>query len=233
VLSSTQMPRSPQSLSLAPGLPLKYVGGDPSLDLVNTVDWTAAGLENDRLVDYPRLVEWAGGAGIIDRSGRARLLEIARDRPHAARSAYEHARWARWVLQRFFASVAARNASADALEDINRLLRDAGQHLRLAYAGRGPVALEWRADRADDLDVVLWAVARSAATLLESELSQLRVCAGPDCGWMYVDRSRNGLRRWCEMQTCGTRAKSRRRAARAATSPRGRRKGAQGGIEDK
>ncbi len=34
---------------------------------------------------------------------------------------------------------------------------------------------------------------------------------GDDCGWMYVDRSRNGLRRWCQMRTCGTREKSRRR----------------------
>jgi predicted RNA-binding Zn ribbon-like protein len=31
---------------------------------------------------------------------------------------------------------------------------------------------------------------------------------------MYVDRSRNGLRRWCQMETCGTREKSRRRYQR-------------------
>ncbi|HEV2853834.1 MAG TPA: CGNR zinc finger domain-containing protein [Thermoanaerobaculia bacterium] len=36
----------------------------------------------------------------------------------------------------------------------------------------------------------------------------------PDCGWMYVDCSRNGLRRWCEMETCGTLEKSRRRRER-------------------
>jgi predicted RNA-binding Zn ribbon-like protein len=40
------------------------------------------------------------------------------------------------------------------------------------------------------------------------------VCAAPDCGWVYVDRSRNGFRRWCQMETCGTEEKSRRRAAR-------------------
>jgi hypothetical protein len=38
----------------------------------------------------------------------------------------------------------------------------------------------------------------------------------PDLPLKFVggDRSRNGLRRWCEMQTCGTLAKSRRRAER-------------------
>ena len=49
--------------------PFKYVGGDPSLDLVNTADWTLGGPEQDRLVDYLRLLGWAEGAGVL--SGRA------------------------------------------------------------------------------------------------------------------------------------------------------------------
>jgi predicted RNA-binding Zn ribbon-like protein len=180
------------------------------------VDWTASGLEHDRLVDYPRLLEWAGGAGMIDRSARARLLEIARGQPLAARSAYAHARWARWVVQRLFASVALGTPSSPALDDFNRLVRDAGRHLRLAYTGRDAGRVVWKPDRSDDLDIVLWGIARAATKLLESEASQLRICAGPDCGWLFVDRSRNGLRRWCEMQTCGTVVKSKRRAERHA-----------------
>jgi predicted RNA-binding Zn ribbon-like protein len=213
----TSLAKSPRSLSFAPELPLKFVGGDPSLDFVNTVDWTLTGLDRDRLMDYPRLVEWASGSHVIDPSERARLLEVARARPRAARAAYARARRARWVLQRLFTSVATRTASADALEDFNRLLRSAGRRLRLAYAGRRPAGVEWQPYSAGDLDVILWAVVRSAVRLLESDdVPRLRRCAGPDCGWLYVDRSRNGLRRWCEMQTCGTLAKSRRRAARLA-----------------
>src|ERR671935_145165 len=53
------MQRPPASLSFDGQAPLRYVGGDPSLDLVNTVDWTERGLENDRLVDYERLTRWA------------------------------------------------------------------------------------------------------------------------------------------------------------------------------
>ena len=40
-------------------LPFKYVGGDPAVDLVNTVDWTSAGLKDERLGDYQRLTRWA------------------------------------------------------------------------------------------------------------------------------------------------------------------------------
>jgi predicted RNA-binding Zn ribbon-like protein len=208
------------SRSRAPELPLKFVGGDPSLDLVNTVDWTAGGLVNERLGDYSRLLEWASGAGVLDRTGHAVLLKVARARPRRARAAYEHARWTRSVLQRLFASFAAGKVSPTALKDFNCLLRDAGQRLRLCRGGREAGGVAWLPDRPDDLDIVVWTVARAAARLLESEVSRLRVCAGPDCGWMFVDRSRNGLRRWCEMQTCGTSAKSRRRAARSAARAR-------------
>ena len=59
------MPADLPSLSVAPELPFVFVGGDPSLDLVNSVDWTEGGLEMDRLTDYARLTRWAEEAGIL------------------------------------------------------------------------------------------------------------------------------------------------------------------------
>jgi predicted RNA-binding Zn ribbon-like protein len=54
---------------------------------------------------------------------------------------------------------------------------------------------------------VTWA----AAELLSSpESALLKVCAGEDCGWVFLDRSRNQARRWCDMKTCGNTEKARR-----------------------
>jgi len=210
---------APDSLSFAPELPLKFVGGDASLDLVNTVDWTLAGPVNERLADYRRLVAWGRGAGVVDRSEAERLSRVASDHPRAAQNAYRHARRGRWVLQRLFTSIAQGAPSSAALDEFNQLRREAAGHLALALSTRRDEALEWRPNRSDDCDLILWKVIRVAEQLLTSaDLARLRVCAGPDCGWIYVDRSRNGLRRWCEMQTCGTLAKSRRRAARRRTA---------------
>jgi predicted RNA-binding Zn ribbon-like protein len=62
------------------------------------------------------------------------------------------------------------------------------------------------------MGAIIRPVVKAAAELLvSSEAARVRVCGGPACGWMYVDRSRNHLRRWCRMETCGTREKSRRR----------------------
>ena len=54
---------------------------------------------------------------------------------------------------------------------------------------------------------VLW----SAADLLTGgKLDKVRRCANPECGWLFLDDSRAGRRRWCSMQSCGNRAKARR-----------------------
>jgi predicted RNA-binding Zn ribbon-like protein len=211
---------APESRSIAPDLPLKYVGGDPSLDLVNTVDWSAHGLESDRLSDYERLTHWAEGAGIVSPAAAERLRRAALTRPHDAAAAYSAARWLRWVLQRLFARVAAGESPGTALDDFNELSADVTPRLMLApivengRVGGGAMTWKWR-DADEHLGSVLWPVVRSAAELLVSdEARRVRVCGGPNCGWMYVDRSRNGLRRWCQMGECGTREKSRRRARR-------------------
>ena len=110
---------------------------------------------------------------------------------------------------------AAGEPPGPVLDDFNELLSEALRHLQVASTG----GWDWRG-RGEDLESVLWPVVWSAAALLTSaEAERLRVCGGPDCGWMYVDRSRNGLRRWCQMETCGTREKSRRRQRRSSTRP--------------
>ncbi len=51
---------------------------------------------------------------------------------------------------------------------------------------------------------------------LRENRERLKRCENPRCGWLFVDRSRNRSRRWCEMATCGNRAKAKRHARRAA-----------------
>lgn len=53
------------------------------------------------------------------------------------------------------------------------------------------------------------AVAWSALTLVSGHAQQrLRICG--NCGWLFVDRSRNGSRVWCDMAVCGNRRKAQR-----------------------
>lgn len=214
------MPVAPTSTSFRPDLPLRYLGGDPSLDLVNTVDWTTRGLENDRLAEYADLARWAQGAKIASPSDAEALRLAAERRPREAEVALEAARRLRWILQRVFSALASGRIDDQALADFNDLLGDSLRRLGIAaMSGRAVrhqrLRWSWRG-LGESLESPLWPVVWSAAGLLTSdEAARVRLCDGPNCGWLFVDRSRNRLRRWCDMATCGTQAKSRRRAARS------------------
>ncbi|CDX61511.1 conserved hypothetical protein [Mesorhizobium plurifarium] len=53
------------------------------------------------------------------------------------------------------------------------------------------------------------ALAVSALSLLQGEtVARLRIC--PNCSWLFVDRSRNASRLWCDMAVCGNRQKANR-----------------------
>jgi predicted RNA-binding Zn ribbon-like protein len=217
---SWDMPSPTESLSFAPDLPFKYVGGDPAIDLVNTVDWTSRGPEQDRLTNYQRLIEWAQGAEILPQRAAAALRARAKAHPREAASAHKAAVQARAVLGELFGMLARNESPGEVLSEFNRLLAEALDHLRVLPSGekrQRDRGLQLRWDQlGESLESVLWPVIWSAASLLVSdESTQIRICGGPDCGWMYVDRSRNGLRRWCQMETCGTREKTRRRYERA------------------
>jgi predicted RNA-binding Zn ribbon-like protein len=206
-----------------PDLPFQYIAGDPALDLVNTVDWTSRGLEEERLTDFDRLTRWAEGARILPPKTGAALRRKATAKPREAEAAHRAALRARQVLQRVFSAIAEGDPVGVELDDFNRLLGLALVHMRMVpatggRAGNRQLRLGW--ERLETrLDAVIWPVLWSAASLIASdEASLIRICAGADCGWMYVDRSRNGLRRWCQMETCGTREKSRRRYQRIKRS---------------
>jgi len=63
-------------------------------------------------------------------------------------------------------------------------------------------------------DRPLWPIAVAAVDLLRSPERLARVKGCANCNWLFVDRSRNGSRRWCSMDECGVHTKMRRYRAR-------------------
>ena len=189
----------------------QFVGGDPALDLINTVDWTSRGLENERLESYEQLTRWAEGAGAIDAETGRRIRRLGEARPRAATAALTYAIEARGILRELFGAIARGDSAKPELARFNRLLHEALGGLDIAPGDGTGYRWRWKGEESDPRALV-WRVLWSAASLLRSdEIGNVRVCDGDDCGWMYVDRSRNGFRRWCQMRTCGTREKTRRR----------------------
>jgi predicted RNA-binding Zn ribbon-like protein len=77
----------------------------------------------------------------------------------------------------------------------------------LEHKSRSGSALRWSwtEPRADVLHPIAYAAGH---LLLAADHPPVKEC--PGCGWLFLDRSSNGSRRWCDMRTCGTRDKMRR-----------------------
>ncbi|HVB37746.1 MAG TPA: ABATE domain-containing protein [Vicinamibacterales bacterium] len=203
----------------------ELTGGALCLDFANTVDNrpTAA---TDALRTYADLVDWAEQAQVIPRQVGESLRAEAIRRPAAAEAALAGARALREGLHAIFSAVAAhREVPAEWQALLNAALAPSLARLQLtAPAGAsGPAVaaddgsrFTWRWDFDDRaLDGVLAPVVESAADLLTSpDLARVRECEADSCAWLFIDRSRNRSRRWCDMAVCGNRAKARRYQAR-------------------
>ncbi len=184
---------------------------DLCLEFANTLDWHASDQPAETLLTYHDLVRWAQQAGLLRAEEMESLLRIAQERPGDAGQSLKRARSLRETIYRLFEAVAKGEQPSDAdLEALNQALAGA---LKGGHVERRPDGFVWRWGRLDAApDALLEPLARSAAALLSSEL-RLRVgqCADDrGCGYLFLDASKNRSRRWCNMDSCGNRAKQRR-----------------------
>ncbi|HEU4439635.1 MAG TPA: ABATE domain-containing protein [Methylomirabilota bacterium] len=194
----------------APAGLFEFNSGRLCLDFTNTVRARPLSDRIELINHYSDLVSWARQATIVTPGEAALLNEEAARRPRPASEALSQALAVREAIHGLFSARAAGlPASAGDLRTLNRAIGRAMSHAGLVVAGAG---FEWAwPDAKIDLDRVTWWVSRSAAELMTSpDLPLVRECAGYDCGWLFMDTTKNRSRRWCDMATCGNRAKGRR-----------------------
>jgi predicted RNA-binding Zn ribbon-like protein len=184
------------------------------LDLVNTISPRLGDHREDKLATYADLLDWGRQAGVLSPEGALALSERARQAPAEASAALERAKDLRETIARIFAATAAGERPGDAdLAGLRDAFAEAMRHAQITERDGG-FGWEWAA--ADALDGPTWPATASAMEVLTSaELDRVKECPGnDDCGWFFLDTSKNLSRRWCSMETCGSRAKMRRHYAR-------------------
>ncbi|MDV3222608.1 CGNR zinc finger domain-containing protein [Intrasporangium sp.] len=185
---------------------VELVGNALCLDFTNTVN-ARPNASRDWLATPEQARTWADAVG----------RETTAERIDA--SALAAARTLREQLHDIFGALAT--GAKPAPEDLDALVRAhaaAVGRARLLRSEAGSYRLDWPDD--GTLTPVIDAVSNSAIELLaHGPLHRLGRC--PSCGWLFVDTSKNGRRRWCSMATCGARDKARRhyRAQQAERQP--------------
>lgn len=199
----------------------RLLGGRLCLLFANTVEGPISNRPVDFLVGYTELARWGWHAGALQEAELAQLLAAAEREPEAAAAVFRRAVALRDATDRLFRAVAHGEPPREG--DLACVWEEHAQavaHARLAPTGDG---YDWSWKEPDDLGRPLWPVARSAVELLtDGDLRRVKECPGADdCGWLFYDTSRNGARRWCSMEGCGSRVKMRRHYARQRDGARG------------
>lgn len=196
-------------------------GGDPCLDFVNTVAWRFTDRTVEYIGSYEDLLGWGKQAGLLTAEETGMLSDWSATNSEEAEATLSRAIALREAVHGILSTaIAGEPPNKDALTGLNRELSRALSRLRVVHAPEDDYVWAWdRGRECRDLDYPVWPVARSAAELLTSpKLGRVKVCSGEGCGWMFLDESRNGSRRWCDSGDCGNRERVRKHLARKRAS---------------
>jgi predicted RNA-binding Zn ribbon-like protein len=120
------------------------------------------------------------------------------------------------IFRIFFTAAKDKTPAKDDLARLNAELAASLGRLRIGPVRNGEgFAWQW-ADEQVELEHLLGPIARAAAELLVQPnlVAKIHQCEGDNCGWLFMDCSKNHSRRWCDMRDCGNRAKVRRHRKR-------------------
>lgn len=194
-------------------LKLPFLGGDLSLDFVNTVHDRHEEPLRDLLQNYLELVTWVYSANAINDSQKEKLLQKGLENQTEANQVYKDSLQLREAFYDFILNLINQDETSSAnIQLINRRVSRVFSNLELTQL-EGRFVLDWKAE-SFGLESVLWPITRAFADLVTSEdISRIKKC--PNCGYLFVDNSKNKSRRWCSMEICGNRVKAQRFAKKA------------------
>jgi predicted RNA-binding Zn ribbon-like protein len=179
-----------------------WIGNHPATDLCNT-EPVIDGRTVELLPDLESVVEWARLAGVetgvaasdVTGTERKRTVDFVRRLRGALRAVLE-----------------AEASDPRPMRALNETLAGERGALHVDVAASEPVALAASGAGAQlRLDI-----ASAVLDIFHHDRDLVRRCANPACVLLFLDISKSGRRRWCDMAVCGNRAKAAAHYARTA-----------------
>jgi predicted RNA-binding Zn ribbon-like protein len=194
---------------------------EDGLDFVNTYHLAGAHRRvrqvreggHDHLDSPASALEWFAAHDLMHSTARDQLLERYQKAPQEGEQMLARLRRLRTAMRGVLASAVERRSPdlAD-LAEINRAMRT--HYIYELVPATDGISLEHR-HQGDPVDGAMSRLAESVAReLIQGMPERLRICDNPACREVFADTSRTGRKRWCDMSTCGNRAKVARHRAR-------------------
>jgi predicted RNA-binding Zn ribbon-like protein len=175
---------------------------DGALDFINTLD-----LDDGVLIEHFQqpsdAADWFREHRLIHDGDGHRWTSADLDRTRTVRAAL------RDVVDSI---VLDRTPAEESLRIVNEVL-DAGPRPQLEVKGRD-VRIGHRHVSAPSSEALVPIAEAIVDEIATGRPDRFRICANDRCRWTFFDASPTARRRWCDMKTCGNRAKAARHRAK-------------------
>lgn len=177
----------------------QFIAGNLALDFVNTVG-NRLTERRDYFLETEDVNRWARLAGLLARNEAL---------PLSSRE-IESIRLTREYLYGLFQQVRLRGVPSDSsIARLNKMLAQFVPRRQLKCVNQR-LSWQWAAGRQPSIRIVGPVLLSASDLLASASIEKLRQCEDEACGWLFLDRSQAGKRRWCSMADCGNREKARR-----------------------
>jgi len=181
---------------------LELDGGTLCLNFVNTVKNRFEKPVYEFIVAPDDWILWSHRTQICDELSKQRLSKYVSENSEKAIKELNRIIKVREVFYRIFRNIAQKKSPL--IEDIrifNNVLSFSFRFLNIGISDNLETISIWNYKETDLLYPLL-PIMKSAYELLTTGLKEhIKEC--PNCGWLYLDKSKSNSRIWCNMKTCG------------------------------
>lgn len=183
---------------------------DLCLTYANTLSWRGSETSTEELHSIADLLGWLERTAGWSAGAVRDLRQWSREYERKAAAVFTEAIAVREAIFRAFSDLATgRPMGQQDFTVIGDMLAAAPARTRLVRTSGGYAwqIAEPRPSVPHLLAPVLWS---AADLILNAPQRRIRRCANDKCLWLFLDKSKSGTRRWCDMSACGNRAKAQR-----------------------
>ncbi len=188
---------------------LELLGGKICLDFINTLDWRGRENPVEYLNNYEDVIRWFDYLEITNEKETRIYRRLTKKTPAIAREALVYTIELRELLHRVFHATShqQRPLKKD-FESFNAYLKSAMTAASIEMNDAGFI-LDCRPDTSTLIGILNPVIWDATNVLTSNDCKRVKSCANKECGWFFFDTSKNSSRQWCDMKSCGNRAKAR------------------------
>ncbi len=183
-------------------------GGCLCFNFINTKGTWKKEQSKDFLTNYLDILPWMERQNVVEEKYIEQLEDLANSNYSSTPIVFNKILDFRELVYLLFSQIAStRQISQTLIQRFNQFLKRYGANLEL-LSNNGQLIFYPRL-YAKNLEEPLWLLIHFTKKIIENEpFKKIKEC--PECGWIFLDRTKNNRQKFCNPTICGARVKMRK-----------------------